>query len=129
MSRRRQGESQLYALITHAEEPHMPQKAPKLPDETIAQIARWIDLGAPTTGRWSKRQGAGPNGRVDCRRGPRLLVVPAAGAPSRRQPCSDAAWVRTPIDRFILAALEAAGLAPNPPADRRVADPPRSLST
>ena len=25
----------------------MPQKAPKLPAETIAQIARWIDLGAP----------------------------------------------------------------------------------
>src|SRR3954447_12264822 len=40
-------ESQLYELITHAEEPHMPKKAAKLPDETIAQIARWIDLGAP----------------------------------------------------------------------------------
>src|SRR5436309_15425754 len=36
-------ESLLYALITHAEEPYMPQKAPKLPDETIEQIARWID--------------------------------------------------------------------------------------
>jgi len=31
----------------------------------------------------------------------------------------DAAWGRTSIDRFILAALEARGIRPNPPADRR----------
>jgi hypothetical protein len=30
----------------------------------------------------------------------------------------NAAWVRTPIDAFVLARLEAAGLAPAPPADR-----------
>ena len=40
-------ESRLAALIRHEDEPHMPQKAPKLPDATIADIARWIDLGAP----------------------------------------------------------------------------------
>lgn len=32
---------------------------------------------------------------------------------------SDAAWVRNPIDRFVLARLEAEGLAPSPEADRR----------
>ncbi len=31
----------------------------------------------------------------------------------------DAAWVRQPIDAFVLARLEAANLSPNPPADRR----------
>jgi hypothetical protein len=31
----------------------------------------------------------------------------------------DRAWVRTPIDAFILAKLEAAGLQPAPPAERR----------
>ncbi len=36
----------LYALVSHAEKPHMPQKAPKLPDAVIADIATWIDLGA-----------------------------------------------------------------------------------
>ncbi len=30
----------------------------------------------------------------------------------------DAAWVRQPIDAFVLARLEAANLSPNPPADR-----------
>jgi cytochrome c553 len=31
----------------------------------------------------------------------------------------DERWVKTPVDRFILARLEAAGLAPSAPADRR----------
>jgi hypothetical protein len=31
----------------------------------------------------------------------------------------DQKWARTPIDRFILAKIEAVGLAPNPEADRR----------
>ena len=39
--------SRLYRLITHAEEPHMPQDAAKLSDAQIAQIAAWIDHGAP----------------------------------------------------------------------------------
>jgi hypothetical protein len=40
----------------------------------------------------------------------------------KRQPLPDvknAAWVRTPIDRFILAALEKRSLTPAPEADRR----------
>src|SRR5262249_48829184 len=30
----------------------------------------------------------------------------------------DAQWVHNPIDRFVLARLEAKGLRPNPPADK-----------
>jgi hypothetical protein len=43
----------------------------------------------------------------------RPLVRPAV--PAVRDP----AWVRTPVDAFILAGLEAKGLRPSPPADRR----------
>jgi mono/diheme cytochrome c family protein len=32
---------------------------------------------------------------------------------------NDQKWARTPIDRFVLAGIERAGLAPNPEADRR----------
>src|SRR4051794_8604483 len=31
----------------------------------------------------------------------------------------NAAWVKSPIDRFVLARLESKGLKPAPPADRR----------
>ena len=34
-------------------------------------------------------------------------------------PMRDQDWIRTPVDRFILAALERHGLKPNPLADRR----------
>src|SRR5438876_6165321 len=42
---------------------------------------------------------------------------PARPAPPRAR---DAAWVRNPIDAFILAKLEAAGLAPAAPAGREL---------
>src|SRR5262249_37794535 len=40
-------DSLLYKLIPHAREPHMPHKRDKLSDEVIAQVAAWIDCGAP----------------------------------------------------------------------------------
>ncbi|HEY1377282.1 MAG TPA: DUF1549 and DUF1553 domain-containing protein, partial [Gemmataceae bacterium] len=39
--------------------------------------------------------------------------------PGSVPPVQQTDWPRTPVDRFILARLEAAGLAPAPPADRR----------
>ena len=43
------GNSHLWKLVTHAEEPHMPPKEPKLPDETLAVIRKWIEGGALDT--------------------------------------------------------------------------------
>jgi hypothetical protein len=43
----------------------------------------------------------------------RPVVKPAVPA------VKNAAWVKTPVDAFVLAALEAKGLAPTAPADRR----------
>src|SRR5207302_559118 len=34
-------------------------------------------------------------------------------------PVKDVPWIRTPIDAFVLARLEARGIQPAPPADRR----------
>jgi len=39
--------SKLMKMIRHEEEPHMPDKKPKLSDDVIAKIAAWIDHGAP----------------------------------------------------------------------------------
>jgi len=113
-------ESLLYALITHAEEPHMPQKGVKLPAETIERIARWIDLGAPYDRPLVERAGGKPsraNAISDEDRRFWSFRPLAAVAPP---PVRDAAWARTPVDRFVLAKLEEHGLKPNPPASRLV---------
>ena len=39
--------SLLYKLVTHHEQPYMPVGSKKLPAETAALLALWIDLGAP----------------------------------------------------------------------------------
>jgi mono/diheme cytochrome c family protein len=115
-------ESYLYALITHAEEPHMPQKGPKLPAETADDIAHWIDLGAPYDRPLVERPGgAAPQARTagfsdEERNFWSFRPLAAVAPPAVRA----AAWCRTPIDRFIRATLEEHGLRPNPPADRRV---------
>ena len=44
-----------------------------------------------------------------------LSADPPPGSP----PVKDRDWSRSPIDPFVLARLEAAGLTPSPPADRR----------
>jgi hypothetical protein len=60
-------------------------------------LKRWIAAGAEYEPHWSFIPPARPD-------------LPAVKNPG---------WVRTPLDRFILARLEAEGLAPAPEADRR----------
>jgi hypothetical protein len=60
-------------------------------------LRKWIEQGAPWKEHWS-------------------FIPPARHAPPE---VKDAAWVKTPIDQFLLAKLETEGLKPNPEADRR----------
>ena len=111
-------DSRFIMVISHADTPHMPQKAPKLPEEAIAQIGRWLDLGAPYDKPLvdKKAVAAKPTGPTDAQRNfwsfrpLRAVALPAV---------KDESWARSPIDRFILSALDAKGLTPNPAADRR----------
>jgi Protein of unknown function (DUF1553)/Protein of unknown function (DUF1549)/Planctomycete cytochrome C len=88
----------------------------RLSDEQVAALVRWVELGAP----WSDGvQATAPTGRSDMgqRRATHWAWRPVrASAPPTVE---DERWVRTRVDRFILARLEAAGLRPAPPADRR----------
>ncbi len=68
-----------------------------LSDRQIATLKSWIDEGAEYKETWSFVKPVRP-------------VLPAV---------KNNAWVRNPIDRFILARVEAAGLSPAPEADRR----------
>ena len=76
---------QLYKLITHAEEPHMPSKKPKLADADIENIARWIDLGAPYDKPLNDPAGNGKSRRAqDGPRKSRRLAITGRSASSGR---------------------------------------------
>jgi hypothetical protein len=112
--------SLLYQLIGHAKEPHMPKNAGKLPGETIRHIAEWIDNGAPydkslvaergDTASWTQKSVADSARQFWSFRSLHRAVPPSV---------HDVAWVRTPIDRFVLAKQELAGVHPNPQVSRR----------
>ncbi len=83
----------------------MPPTGPRLSAEEVRTLRTWIDQGAPWPEDRSKRAETWWSLRPLAR-----PAVPTA---------SDAAWVRNPIDAFILATLRAKGLRPSPEADRR----------
>ncbi len=85
-------------LITKDEDEIMPPREShkSLTPEQIAVIRRWIEQGAPWQSHWSLIK-------------PERQAVP---------PIKNAKWPKNPIDRFVLARLEAAGLQPAPEADK-----------
>jgi Protein of unknown function (DUF1549)/Protein of unknown function (DUF1553)/Planctomycete cytochrome C len=112
-------DSLLYKVTAHLKEPFMPHQGKKLPDDLIAHIAEWIDCGAPYDDPLVARTPKEPLWTTK-------LVLPAAKEHWAFQPLKrtqppkvkDEAWCRTPIDRFLLAKMEAAAVTPNPAVDR-----------
>jgi mono/diheme cytochrome c family protein len=74
-----------------------PSSHKKVTKEQRETIRRWIEAGANYEPHWS-------------------LIAPKRPTPPT---VKNPAWVRNPIDNFILAALEAKGLTPAEEADRR----------
>ena len=110
-------ESRLYRFIAHLDEPFMPPKEDGLSAAAVAQVAAWIDFGAPYDKPLLDKAVA---------KKPRVVTDDDrkywAFLPLKRPPepkVKDEAWRRTPIDSFVLAKLEEKGLTPNAPADRR----------
>ncbi len=111
--------SLLIQAIRHGESLQMPPRM-KLPAKEIADLTAWVKAGA----NW-----------------PNAKLVVAKAEPQDREPVftqeqtshwafqpvrrpqtpsvKNQAWVRSPIDAFILAKLEAKGLSPAPAADAR----------
>ncbi len=122
--------SLLIRAIQYAD-PKMPPGGP-LPPEQVAVLTQWVELGAP----WPEEQreqpefagqeeGPAPSGLEEDGRSPRVEEGRNFWSfrPPRRPeipPVEREDWVRTPVDAFVLARLEAAGLEPSPPASRRV---------
>lgn len=86
----------------------------KLSDEALADFEKWITLGAPDPRDGSVLPGKRP---IDIAEGKRFWSFrPLAVAPPPE--VKNAAWARNPIDRFILAGLEAKNLTPSKPLSK-----------
>jgi cytochrome c553 len=114
--------SLLTALIEHKRTPHMPLREDKLADRDVQALRAWIAAGAeyarPLTVPASAAHAAEP-GELQVTDADRAFwsfaPLAAAAAPDIENP----ARARNDVDRFWLAALDARGLEPSAPADRR----------
>jgi len=108
------GDSLMIQAIGYKDEDlQMPPKGEKLSDQQIADLTEWVRRGAPD---------------------PRMPIMGASGKsyggvgrnhwayqPVKKPEVpkvQNAAWVKNPIDNFVLAKLEASGMKPNTPADK-----------
>ncbi|HBJ84000.1 MAG TPA: hypothetical protein DDZ88_09055, partial [Verrucomicrobiales bacterium] len=92
--------SSLYQRLISSDEDEVmppPEAHKTLKPAEIAKVKAWIEQGAPWQPHWS------------------LIAPQKASLPTVK----DSAWVKNPVDRFILAKLEAIGLKPAPEADAR----------
>ncbi len=95
----------------------MPPKG-KLPAEVIADFETWVKLGAPDPRDKPAQPTAGDSWAETMRQRAdwwSLKPVQQSVVPSPK----DAGWSESPVDRFLLAKLEDAGLPPAAPADPR----------
>ncbi len=97
----------LLAVLGEGEMERMPLNRPPLRPEEITILRAWIEQGsiAPEESQETKSTGSGHWAFVP----PRRVAPPAV---------KQADWCRNPIDRFILARLEAEGISPSLEADR-----------
>jgi hypothetical protein len=111
-------ESELIRRVTAADaSERMPPKSEPLGREQIEILRSWIEQGAT----WTETGAASTAGRREMvvtdedRRHWSYRPLQAVDSPRVK----DAGWGRTPIDRFIVAELEARGIHANAEADRR----------
>jgi mono/diheme cytochrome c family protein len=114
-------ESTLVKLIAHQREPHMPKVGDKLTEAQVSHIRTWIDLGAPydaplVTAKARKTSWTARVLPQDARHFWSFEPLAKATPPT----VADGGWCKTPVDRFIFAKLQAAGLTPSRPASKQV---------
>jgi hypothetical protein len=115
-------DSLLLRAIHYKDDEHrMPPKA-KLPVGDIATIEKWVKDGLPVPAdRVGVVAKAAPKSVVteEAKKYWAYQPVKRPAVPVSRDP-KGSAWIRTPIDAFILAKLEAKGLSPVKPAEKAV---------
>src|SRR5436190_1833472 len=107
-------ESPIIKALRHEDGLEMPPKE-KLPDSVIANFVKWIEIGAPDPRKANVTTVGAKINVAEAKKfwafqPPKVVLPPAV---------KDAAWPKSDIDRYLLAALEAKNLAPVADADRR----------
>jgi hypothetical protein len=95
----------------------MPPKG-KLPAEVIANFEAWIKQGAADPREGSGAPVIAPPAAIDFVAARQFWSL-RPPQPHTPPPASQPQWARQPLDAFILNRLDAAGVSPAPPADRR----------
>ena len=111
-------ESRILQVIRYQDRIKMPP-AGMLPEDEIASLAAWVDTGAhwpgvPDTDAPSVAAQGGDRFTAEERNFWAFQKVQDPAPPAVK----DVDWVRSPLDRFVLARLEAANLRPAAPASR-----------
>jgi mono/diheme cytochrome c family protein len=117
-------ESSLYQFVSGKGAAVMPPGGALPPAEQYL-LRRWIAAGAPWPTEGRKGKGERRNGETPSTSPVAFPLSPSknwAFVPLKRPKVpvvKNRQWVRSPIDAFVLSRLEARGLSPAPPADRR----------
>ncbi len=93
----------------HEDDPElrMPYEKPKLSDEEIDLLTRWIDQGAKWGEHWAYSL-------------PDKVEVPVMTTEAGFAPESASEFLKNNIDNFVLARLESEQIEPNPPAEKNI---------
>ncbi len=108
--------SPLVRRLLALDRPQMPYGGPPLSPDEIKRFRDWIDSGTPgpdSNQALLSGYGAGNSSGKPLKHW--SFIKPERPEPP---PVKHAAWVRNPIDNFILARLEREGIEPSPEADK-----------
>ncbi|HEY8460855.1 MAG TPA: DUF1549 domain-containing protein, partial [Blastocatellia bacterium] len=109
--------SLLIKAIRHTDAKLQMPMGAKLPDQAIRDFENWVKMGAPAP-RGSAAAAASNYPAYDFDEARKFWSFQPVKDP-RPPKVRNRAWVRSPIDRFILAKLEEKGLSPAGDADKR----------
>jgi hypothetical protein len=105
--------SKLIAAVGYAGDIQMPPRG-KMPAEQIEILAAWVKRGAPWPEHAAVNEAS--NNAIDIAK-THWAFQPVHEPPA--PPVSQVDWIRGPVDAYVLARLEAVGIAPGNPADKR----------
>ncbi len=114
-----EGSLLIKAIRYHDEDLQMPPNGEKLPEASIAVLEQWVKMGAPDPRLALKKAVAGDPMSEEMKANvQRHWAYQALKEPAPPE-VKDTVWSAGDVDKFVLVKLEAKGLTPSAPADKR----------